>query len=881
MSQKNRERIKTAIQAAFETMETRRLLSTVQVADGVLIIDADPHTASNIIVDLHAPHGRIRGFCAGVEATFSADEVKAVRITGSDGDDSVFIDPSLKLPTLIKTGEGNDTVRGGGGVDTVDAGPGNDTVYGGRGDDRLSGGDGADCINGNAGNDVIDGGADDDRLYGQDGDDTIYGGEGFDLLAGMGGDDKLYGGAGEDWVFGNAGHDQLYGGEGDDHIQGQAGDDELVGGEGVDVVRGGVGKNKVRTENDNGPQPAANLTDAPGVADPRSGNVGSETPTPAPAPTPAPVPVPAPVPQTPPPVVNDSPTPQPVPGTGNTGGDTTGEPTVAKAPKPVIRMIGEGDLLVGGTVHVHGLDTVLNSGTVLNAKFEWDFGDPNRRYNRLDGFNAAHVYEKAGVYTVTLKVTDDRGRSAKATVKVNVSADDRATVYVDSAKGNDGNDGTAPNKAVKTAARAFQLAGDDTRVLFKRGQKFTIDKAITINEDRVLVGAYGTGKLPVLYRVEGTGEGILSTTSQAEDVTIEDVRFDSQYKADADGVVPKIPVTAVYAGGTNITVRDVEFADVGNGVNANQKPTGLLVMDSAAVKDYGTRSYFVWGQGTDLVIVGNRSPNSAREHDVRTSGAERVLVAYNDFAQTDRRAEDPGDIQKGCIEIHRGLYAYVTGNTVHGGVIRVGPRGGVTEAPDSATEWVVLENNRCDDVGIQIYAGTHHAMVRNNVIERYDSLRHGPAISLNAPSEGRVVADVYVLNNTAVETRSAGSFLKLWGPAQPGSVTVTNNLWVSANFRAGSNSSSGLYVSEDNLASFREVSGNVWATPKSSADWAKGGINYVGSTWGKKGAYKSAADWNDLPQVGTDYFTNDVRLKDVYQFKLNNTTAGSSLKMAA
>jgi hypothetical protein len=881
MSQKNRERINTAIQAAFETMETRRMLSTVQVADGVLIIDADPHTASNIIVDLHAPHGRIRGSCAGVEATFSADEVKAVRITGSDGDDNVLIDPALKLPTLIKAGAGNDTVRGGGGVDTVDGEAGNDVIRGGRGNDRLSGGDGADCISGDAGDDTIDGGADDDRIYGNGGDDTLYGGEGFDLLAGMGGDDKVYGNAGDDWVFGAGGHDELYGGEGDDHIRGQRGADELVGGEGVDVIRGGVGKNKVRTDNDNGKLPSPDLTQAPDVASPQSGNVGPDAPAPAPQPAPEPAPQPEPV----PPVVNGppSPTPAPVPDTGNTGGDdATSEPTSPKAPKPVIRMIGDADLLVGGTVHVHGLDTVLNSGTVLNAKFEWNFGDPTGRYNHLDGFNAAHVYEKAGVYTVTLKVTDDRGRAAKATVKLNVSADDRPTVYVDSSKGNDANDGTSPTKAVKTAERAFELAGDDTRVLFKRGQRFTIDKTIAINEDRVLVGAYGTGKLPVLYRVEGTGDGIFNTSSAAEDVTFEDLRFDSEYKGDADGAAPKIPVTALYAGGTNVTVRDVEFGDVGNAVNANQKPTGLLVMDSDAVKDYGTRSYFVWGQGTDLVVLGNHSADSTREHVVRTSGAERVLVAHNDFAQTDRSEDDPADIQKGCIEIHRGQYAYVADNRVHGGVIRAGPRGGGYEPEDTATDWVVIENNRCDDVGIQLYAGSHHVMIRNNAIERYDSVRHGPAIAFFVPNQGtRVTGDVYVLNNTAVETRSSGSFLKLYGPMQPGSITVANNLWVSPNFRSGSNSSSGMYVSEDNLASFREISGNVWATPKASATWANGGINYVGSTWGKKGAYKSADEWNKLPQVGTEFFTNDVTLKDVYQFKLHNTTVGSSLKMAA
>src|SRR4051812_14604829 len=138
MSNKNRERaagagaqaIAIAVQAAFETMETRRLLSTVQVADGVLVIDADPHTASNIIVDLHAPEGRIRGYCAGVEVTFAAADVRSIRVTGSDLNDTVIIDRRLTLPTLIRTGAGNDRISGGGGVDTVDAGPGKDRVRG-------------------------------------------------------------------------------------------------------------------------------------------------------------------------------------------------------------------------------------------------------------------------------------------------------------------------------------------------------------------------------------------------------------------------------------------------------------------------------------------------------------------------------------------------------------------------------------------------------------------------------------------------------------------------------------------------------------------------------------------------------------------------------
>jgi PKD repeat protein len=863
MSHKNRERIRGAIQAAFEAMETRRLMSAVQVTDGVLIVDADPHTASNIIVDLHAPSGRITGYANGVKATFSADEVRAILVNGGEGDDSIFIDPALNLPTLIKGGAGDDWVRGGSGVDTIDAGPGNDTVHGGRGDDRISGGEGHDLINGNAGDDLLDGGLGEDRLYGQDGDDTIYGGEGFDLLAGQGGDDTIYGGEGDDRVSGNTGDDEIFGGLGDDAIEGNRGADQLVGGEGVDKVRGGGGKNSVVPDGDNGATPPPDLTESPEVTVPPA----VEAPAPAPIQEPAPAPAPPPV--------NDSPTPD--------GGTDAETPDQGPAPKPVIRMIGDADLVAGGTVHVHGLESALNDGTLLNTTFEWNFGDPSGRYNELKGFNAAHVYDKPGVYTISLTVTSERGAKAVATLNVNVAADERPTVYVDSAKGDDGNDGSSASKAVKTAKRAFELAGDDTRVLFKRGQRYTIDSAIVINEDRVMVGAYGSGSLPVLYRVEGSGDGMFRTAPEAEDVTFKNLRFDSEYKADSDGAAPKIPVTAVLAGGTNITVRDVEFGNVGNAVNSNQKPTGLLVMDSEATKDYGTRSYFVWGQGTDLVILGNTSMDSSREHNVRTSGVERILVAHNNFAQTDRSEDDPGDIQKGCIEIHRGLYSYVTGNTVHGGVIRGGPRG-VGEEPTSETAWLVIEDNYCDDVGIQLYPGTHHASIRNNVIERYDSLRHGPAIAFMDSSKGndRVSGDIYVLNNTAIERRASGSFLKLNTEMQPGSVTVKNNLWVNANFRAGHLASSGIYVSEDNLKSFREITGNVWATPRSFTKWAGNGTNYVGAAWGRQGSYKSAAEWNKMDKVGTDIFTNDVDLgNDVYQVTLKGTTAGASLKLAA
>jgi hypothetical protein len=363
-------------------------------------------------------------------------------------------------------------------------------------------------------------------------------------------------------------------------------------------------------------------------------------------------------------------------------------------------------------------------------------------------------------------------------------------------------------------------------------------------------------------------------------VTVEDLTFDSEWAAKPNGPAGKVGVAAVRVGGTDITVRDVDFRNVDTGVDSSMAPTGLLVMDTTVSVSYGLRGYHVWGEGTDHVYLGNSSPNSTREHNVRTSGVERVLVAYNDFANLDRTGgADGGDISKGCIEIHRGLFSYVAENTVHDGVIRIGPRGGATETPDTETKWSVIEDNRLDDVGIHVYSGSHGAMIRNNVINRYQSLRHGPAITLMAPdSDGRRSSDIFILNNTAIDTRESGSFLKLFGEADR--VTVKNNLFVATNLRTGSNGSSALYVTDTDLSSFTEISGNVWPLAQPGPAWADadGGFCYVGKTWGTKGGYKTPTQWNAYRQVGTDYF-EDATPHGVYRVTLHGVTAGADLLM--
>ena len=82
---------------------------------------------------------------------------------------------------------------------------------------------------------------------------------------------------------------------------------------------------------------------------------------------------------------------------------------------------------VGSTLNFNGSGSSDPDGTIVS--YAWDFGDGDTAI----GVTTPHNYEAAGIYTVTLNVTDDDGSSDtdKATVTVNV-APSEVTVFSDS-----------------------------------------------------------------------------------------------------------------------------------------------------------------------------------------------------------------------------------------------------------------------------------------------------------------------------------------------------------------------------------------------------------------------------------------------------------------
>src|SRR5205085_12413590 len=103
------------------------------------------------------------------------------------------------------------------------------------------------------------------------------------------------------------------------------------------------------------------------------------------------------------------------------------------------------------------------------------------------------VYEKAGKYKLSLRVTNADGQVGTATQIIRVVPAKRRVIYVNP-WGSDKNNGKKPDTAVASVKRATQLLGNNTEILFRNNKKFAVGSSISMPFENVLVGTYGKGK---------------------------------------------------------------------------------------------------------------------------------------------------------------------------------------------------------------------------------------------------------------------------------------------------------------------------------------------------------------------------------------------------
>ena len=147
----------------FETLEDRRLLSVSLASNGVLNIEGTRRSdrielsiyqvvQNNKTVDI------LKVVDNGVTKTFNADTVRLINVNGGNGEDLVRLAASVDIDSVIRGGNGKDSLFGGSGDDKIYGDNAKDYLAGGAGNDSLWGGNGKDTLLGNAGNDMLDGG---------------------------------------------------------------------------------------------------------------------------------------------------------------------------------------------------------------------------------------------------------------------------------------------------------------------------------------------------------------------------------------------------------------------------------------------------------------------------------------------------------------------------------------------------------------------------------------------------------------------------------------------------------------------------------------------------------------------------------------------------
>lgn len=790
----------------------------------------------------------------------------------------VFVQAGAGRDTIF-TASGNDTVYGGNGNDFIDTGAGNDVVHGGNGRDRIFLGAGHDKAVGGNGSDKIHGGAGNDTIEAQSGDDDIYGEGGNDVLDAGVGIDTVDGGAGDDVVRGKA-QDSLTGGPGgDDDVvdrgaprvatvppanaaQAQpagfaAFTFSLINADTNQPVRGYesltdgqvIDFNKLPTRNLN---LRANLTpDSRGVpasvafalngqrervenvvpfafagdhkgdyaawrpkaglnvvtATPYTGTNGTGTAGRATSirlnfvqgsvgAAPQPAPEPAPPPGTP------------------IGGNETPNPA-APAPRAVVEAVAT-RVPAGHAVHVNALKSKVFSGSSLSATYEWNFGDAGSPYNTLRGYNAAHVYERPGEYTVTLTVRDNAGRADTATQRVVIAEAGRRVIYV-SNDGNDSADGKSSASAVRTWNRARSLVDDNTEIRFRAGDTFPVTSQVSLHASNVVFRSYGQGDRPVLRWTGSRGQNrFLDIGRSSVNVTVRDLTFDSRFGSDTSQVgVP----TGIRPAGRNFTALNNQVLNISYFINSEMKPTGVLAQGNVAPSPTGLRAYLSYVVGTDHVYLGNTVANSTREHVIRADGAYRVLIAHNDFKNIAQgRAGDRSDIMKQTITVHWGSDYYVYANKTSGGRVEVGPLGDADGLRpgniNQRLDRVVLDGN---DFGfaqyqrLEIDHGTNGVLIRGNRIRTTD----GAGINIQAmgrytsyPQYGnRNVSNVWITADNQIQgTRWAtvGRGSSNINIAQPATGARTASV-------GGGGANGGVFVTDGGLGGFNSAVPNVTA----------------------------------------------------------------------
>src|SRR5678815_2284271 len=94
----------------FETLEDRRLLSSISLSNGVLTLTGDSGSSNELVVQ-RSGSTNLYAYANNVNKKIALSSVKSVKFTGGSKADDIFLASDLKLNAEVKAGAGDDSIR--------------------------------------------------------------------------------------------------------------------------------------------------------------------------------------------------------------------------------------------------------------------------------------------------------------------------------------------------------------------------------------------------------------------------------------------------------------------------------------------------------------------------------------------------------------------------------------------------------------------------------------------------------------------------------------------------------------------------------------------------------------------------------------------------
>jgi hypothetical protein len=297
-----------------------------------------------------------------------------------------------------------------------------------------------------------------------------------------------------------------------------------------------------------------------------------------------------------------------------------------------------------------------------DIEYRWEFGDQGSRTwtygakagtasrNEAMGPVAAHVFESAGTFPITVRAIDGTTEVSSYSCNITVTQTDvefvgNKTVCVSAS----GNFTDCPSGAVQvtssnaTTAVSSNIGTGNKRILFRRGESFSASNVQINKNGPGLIGAFGSGAKPLLSNTTGSYVFNISSaaTPEIEDWRILDIQMDGYglggnsagvggYGSMKNLLLSRLDIRNMHSG--------VVFSgSVLNGINSSNYTSpmwdGLFLTDNTVFQLNGTGATGGNGfylTGWRMAVMGNNIDNNGGgEHGIRSEHSRFSVWQHN------------------------------------------------------------------------------------------------------------------------------------------------------------------------------------------------------------------------------------------------------------